>query len=89
MNLAEILEKENIKIEENIDNVLQYGLIDLSDIEKAEQFNSLEWCADNLDNEYSISETTYTIYKNDNLIYESFTNDDLVDFFKNLEKKYE
>lgn len=89
MNLAEILEKENIKIEENIDNVLQYGIIDLSDIEKAEQFSSLEWCAENLDNNYEISETTYTIYKNDNLIYESFTDDDLVDFLKTLEKKYE
>lgn len=89
MNLAEILKKENIKIEENIDNVLQYGIIDLSDIEKAEQFSSLEWCAENLDNNYEISETTYTIYKNDNLIYESFTNDDLVDFLKTLEKKYE
>ena len=89
MNLAEILKKENIQIEENIYNVLQYGIMNLDDIEESEDFNRFEYCPDNLDNEYEVSETTYTIYKNNNIIYESFREEDIKDFFKSLEEKYE
>lgn len=89
MNLAEILKKENIQIEENIYNVLQYGIMNLDDIEESEDFNRFEYCPDNLDNEYEVSETTYTIYKNNNIIYESFREEDIKDFLKSLEEKYE
>lgn len=89
MNLAEILKKENIEIEENIDNVLQYGLINLDDIEKAEDFNRFEYCADTLDNEYDIAETSYAIYQNNIRMDKSLTEEDLKDFLKSLEEKYE
>lgn len=89
MNLAEILKKENIEIEENIENVLQYGIMNLDDIEESEDFNRFEYCADNLDNDYEVSETTYTIYQNNIRMDKSFTEEDLKDFLKSLEEKYE
>lgn len=89
MNLAEILKKENIKIEENIENVLQYGIMNLDDIEESEDFNRFEYCADNLDNDYEVSETTYTIYQNNIRMDKSFTEEDIKNFLKSLEKKYE
>lgn len=89
MNLSEILKKENIEIEENIENVLQYGIMNLDDIEESEDFNRFEYCADNLDNDYEVSETTYTIYQNNIRMDKSFTEEDIKDFLKSLEEKYE
>lgn len=89
MNLSEILKKENIEIEENIENVLQYGIMNLDDIEESEDFNRFEYCADNLDNDYEVSETTYTIYQNNIRMDKSFTEENIKDFLKSLEEKYE
>lgn len=89
MNLAEILKKENIEIKEKIYNVLQCGIMNLDDIEESEDFNRFEYCPNNLDNDYEVSETIYTIYKNNNIIYESFREEDIKDFLKSLEEKYE
>lgn len=89
MNLAEILKKENIEIEENIENVYQYGTMNLDDIEEPEDFNRFEYYADNLDNEYEVSETTYTIYQNNIRMDKSFTEEDVKDFLKSLKEKYE
>lgn len=88
MNLAEILKKEKIEIEENIDDVFQYGLIDLNNIENPEDFMSLTYYAKDLETKYDTSKTTYSIYQNGVLIQIYLTEKDIREFFKYLKNKY-
>lgn len=88
MNLAEILIKEKIQIEENISNVVQYGKIDMENIKKSEEFKSSDYFADNLDNEYGKAKTRYSIYKDNNILYHNLSEKDVRGFLKNLEEKY-
>ena len=88
MNLEEILKKEKIEIEENISNVVQYGKIDMTNIEKSEEFKSSDYFADNLDNKYGKAKTRYSIYKNDNILYHNLSEKDVRGFLKNLEEQY-
>lgn len=90
MYLHEILKKEKISVEENEHNVLQYGPINLSDIRYPEEFNDLDYQAEYEMSDYSVSHTTYTVYKDKKILFNKNLNEDeLIEFFEKLVKKYE
>lgn len=90
MKLHEILKKEKISVEENEYNVLQYGPINLSDIESPKDFNNVDYQAEYEMSDYSFSKTTYTVYKNKKHLFNKELNEDeLIEFFESLVKKYE
>ena len=89
MKLAQILERERIQIEENVYNVTQYGFIDMRTIECSDQFDSLVYNAENLDNDYEKSKTSYDIYKNDNILHKNLSENDVRKFLKTLEDKHD
>lgn len=90
MKLHEILKKEKISVEENEYNVLQYGPINLSDIESPEDFNNVDYQAEYEMSDYSFSKTTYTVYKNKKELFnKDLSENELIEFFESLVKKYE
>lgn len=90
MKLHEILKKEKISVEENEYNVLQYGPINLSDIESPKDFNNVDYQAEYEMSDYSFSKTTYTVYKDKKILFnKNLSEDELIEFFEKLVKKYE
>lgn len=90
MKLHEILKKEKINVDENEYNVFQYGHINLSDIESPEDFNNMDYQAEYEMSDYSFSKTTYTVYKNKKELFnKDLSENELIEFFKKLVKKYE
>lgn len=89
MKLSEILKKEKITVDENVHDVLQYGEIDLTEIENPKEFNKFDYKADDLTNEYGASYVDYDVFRNSVQICYNISEQDLVEFFEKLVREYE
>lgn len=88
MKLKEILELENIKIFENNRNVLESGLINFDDIETSDNFFMSDYDIDYYDYDYDNSVITYSICQNSVTIKANLSEEEVKEFFKKLEEKY-
>ena len=89
MKLSEILEKEKITVDENVHNVLQYGKIDLDNIDNPKEFNRHEYNATELTSEFGASYVDYDVFKDSVQICYNISEADLVEFFEKLVREYE
>ena len=89
MKLSKILEKEKITVDENVHDVLQYGEIDLDNIDNPKEFNRHDFVADDFTSEYGTSYVDYDVFKDSVQICYNISETDLIEFFEKLVREYE
>jgi hypothetical protein len=87
MTLKEILELENIRIDEDCDNVFECGEIDFTNID-SDGFYARNYDIKKYIRKYKFSETSYSIYKNDEIIACGLSVEEVTEFLEKLEEKY-
>lgn len=88
MNLEEILKKENIRIDEDRYNVLWYGTMDLTGIKSADDFCNKAFETPEMDLDDHDAITSYSVYKGSEMLYEKLSREEVSDYLKILENKY-